>query len=256
MIPTEKQRLAVRHRPIGRPVVMFQTWRELLFAHWEIDREVIQRTLPPGLTVDTFDGRAYVGIVPFYMHAIRPRFCPPLPGISYFLETNVRTYVTDRHGRPGVWFYSLEANQRLAVLIARTLFKLPYHYAIMSAAKKSAAGVTTVEYATTRQADPTGVKSVFKYEGHGPVRHAALGSLEFFLAERYLLFAHDPDQQRLFSGQVFHTPYPLQDARADAYSDHLLTLAGFASPARPPDHLLYSAGVTVDVYPLTPIPKF
>lgn len=248
MTPTPTQRLAVRQRPIGRQIVMFQTWRALLFLHWELDPQRIQATLPPGLTVDTFDGRAYIGVVPFYMHAIRPRFCPAVPGISYFLETNVRTYVHDRHGRPGVWFYSLDANQRLAVYLARTFFKLPYFYADMSASRTTTSTCDHVDYTMQRATDSTVTPIHFKYEGHGPVSHARPGTLEYFLAERYLLFAFDSDRSQLFAGQVYHQPYPLQRARVHHNSDHLLTLAGFDAPQRPPDHILFSPGVTVDVY--------
>lgn len=246
MTPSLNQRLAVRARPPGRPAVMFQTWQALLFLHWEIDPDAVQKTLPAGLTVDTFEGRAYLGVIPFYMHAVRPRFCPPVPGVSYFLETNVRTYVHDDAGRPGVWFYSLDANRRLAVFLARTFFKLPYYFARMTASKKVSSASYSVDYTTKRAGDP--VVSRFAYAGTGPVRHAEPGSLEFFLAERYLLFAHDPDQDQLFAGQVFHTPYPLQDAQIDHASDHLIGVAGFDLPHRPADHALFSAGVSVDVF--------
>lgn len=98
---------------------MYQRWRDLLFLHWEYPVEQIQQTLPPGLRVDTYHGQAYLGIVPFFMCDIRPRFLPAVRGISHFLELNLRTYVYDEAGVPGVWFYSLDANQRLAVKVAR-----------------------------------------------------------------------------------------------------------------------------------------
>jgi uncharacterized protein YqjF (DUF2071 family) len=227
---------------------MFQAWQQLLFLHWEVDPAVIQATLPPGLTVDTFDGRAYLGVVPFYMRGIRPRFCPPVPGISNFLEINLRTYVYDEQGVPGVWFYSLDANQRLAVWAARTFFKLPYFVAQMSAVEAIQNGPRHIDYATKRRADPSRQTSRFSYRGVGPIRTATPGSFEFFLAERYILFAFDPRTQTLFSGQVHHPPYPLQDAEVDQYSAHLISLAGFAAPQRPPDHALFSAGVSVDVF--------
>ena len=124
--PTLTQRLEYQKRPQNKAVVMYQKWRDLLFLHWEFDPQVIQETLPAGLHVDTYQGRAYLGLVPFYMKDIRPRFCPCIPGISNFLEMNLRTYVFDSTGRPGVWFYSLDANQWLAVRIARRFFHLPY----------------------------------------------------------------------------------------------------------------------------------
>ncbi len=119
--PDESQRLAARIPPAQKPV-MHQRWTDLLFLHWEYPLEALQSTLPAGLFVDTFRGKAYLGIVPFFMRNIRPRFLPALPGISNFMEMNLRTYVHDRSGVPGVWFYSLEANQRLAVEVARRFF--------------------------------------------------------------------------------------------------------------------------------------
>ena len=106
--------------------MMHHAWRDLLFLHWRVDPERIQRTLPPGLTVDVFDGAAYVGIVPFFMCDIRPRGLPAMPGLSNFMELNVRTYVHDAQGTPGVWFYSLDCNSRLTVWGARRFFHLPY----------------------------------------------------------------------------------------------------------------------------------
>jgi hypothetical protein len=132
MIPTLNQRLAHRDKPSAFPV-MRQRWSRLLFLHWPMEPDVIQATLPPGLTVDTFDGRAWIGVVPFFMERIRPVFCPPVPGISWFLELNVRTYVHNEQGNSGVWFYSLDCNQPLAVEIARRLFHLPYQHAEMKA---------------------------------------------------------------------------------------------------------------------------
>jgi uncharacterized protein len=111
---------------------MYQQWRDLLFLHWEYSTATIQATLPDGLYVDTFDGKAYLGVVPFFMRNIRPRYLPTVPGISNFMELNLRTYVHDREGVPGVWFYSLDANQHLAVKIARRFFHLPYVFAHMN----------------------------------------------------------------------------------------------------------------------------
>lgn len=227
---------------------MYQSWRQLLFLHWEFDPRVIQRTLPPGLTVDTYEGRAYLGVVPFLMRNIRPRFLPALPGVSNFLETNVRTYVHDENGTPGVWFYSLDANQWLAVRTARRFFHLPYFDAQMQAESTPATTGTELDYATTRRDDPAQTASRFIYRGSGAARVATPGTLEFFLAERYYLFAYDARRKRLFSGQVHHAPYPLQDASVTQWSDRLLELAGFESPAREPDNALYSEGVDVDIF--------
>ena len=109
---------------------MYQRWSHLLFLHWRWDPAAIQATLPDGLFVDTHENHAYLGVVPFWMDAVRPRFCPPVPGLSWFLELNLRTYVHAADGTPGVWFYSLDCNNPVAVHLARTLFSLPYKAAI------------------------------------------------------------------------------------------------------------------------------
>jgi uncharacterized protein YqjF (DUF2071 family) len=121
--------------PLDHPTVGRQRWRDLLFLHWRVPVSTVQRTLPEGLTVDTFDGDAWVGIVPFAMQGVRPRFFPPVPWLSWFLELNVRTYVLDAQGVPGVWFHSLDCDQPVAVEIARRCFHLPYMHARMRATR-------------------------------------------------------------------------------------------------------------------------
>ena len=176
--PSNKQRLAARDPGDRRPV-MFQSWRHLLFLHWKVDVESIQAMLPPGLTVDLHDGDAYVGVVPFFMCDVRPRFLPCVPGLSNFLELNVRTYVHDEAGVPGVWFFSLDANCSPAVWVARSLFDLPYRHAKMTA---SVAGDGWVQYSS--QCRSAGYQSEFRYRGSGSGQEAEPGSLEFFLLER------------------------------------------------------------------------
>ena len=134
--PTDEQRLALRNRP-ARSALMYQSWNDLLFLHWCIEPAVIQKLLPAGLFVDCFDGSAFLGVVPFFMQKIRFRGTPALPWISNFLELNLRTYVFDETGRPGVWFLSLDCNQPFAVWAARTLFHLPYQHASMQASIKN-----------------------------------------------------------------------------------------------------------------------
>lgn len=256
--PTLEQRLFWRQRPTTQQHVMYQTWQHLLFLHWEIEPALIQATLPQGLTVDTYKGRAYIGIVPFFMLNIRPRFLPAVPGISHFMETNVRTYVYDERGVPGVWFYSLDANQWLAVKFARTFFKLPYFHATMQSPYINSWGLTKhppkkVAYTVHRQGTDETMRSHFRYRSAGNERTAEPGSLEFFLLERYILFATLRGGQ-LATGQVYHTPYPVHDAYVADWDNHLLQLDGFTvSPQRPPDNVLFSPGVTVDIFPLRKI---
>lgn len=243
-------RLAARHRPTQQQV-MYQTWRDLLFLHWEYPVAEIQHSLPAGLTVDSYQGKAYVGLVPFFMCHIRPRFVPAIPPISNFLEINVRTYVYDANGLPGVWFYSLDTNSWLAVQVARRFFKLPYFYAQMSASEKPD---QTISYQSWRRASSAGTTSHFTHQPQGQTHFAQAGSLEFFLAERYILFAH-AGNSRLYHGYVHHSPYPLQLVQVSQWNDHLLEMAGLTRPQRPPDHTLFSPGVDVEIFPIKRLPR-
>lgn len=241
-LPTLDDRQRVSDRP-GDPAVMSQRWTNLLFLHWEVSPDQIQQTLPAGLTVDLHGGKAYLGLVPFYMRDIRPRFAPALPGVSHFLEMNVRTYVHDRHGNPGVWFYSLDANRSLAVAIARRFFHLPYHRAKMSAHQKNG----LIGYRCERLSRP-GEPSTFSYRGGKALAGPEPGSLDYFLLERYLLFAHDPKRNRLLSGQVHHRPYPVHTAVVNSFSSDAPRQAGFDLNGKPPTHAAFSPGVDVKVF--------
>lgn len=154
---------------------MKQRWEALLFLHWKLPASLIQSSLPPGLIVDTFQGNAYVGIVPFHMRRVRPRYLFCLPGISNFLELNLRTYVKDKAGRKGVWFFSLDANQALAVFIARKLFSLPYYNARMHYVYE-----TDGWHYFTAQRKGQHLQE-FRYKSSGESQAAASESLSHFL---------------------------------------------------------------------------
>jgi hypothetical protein len=243
--PTAAQRLADRPPPPGR-VAMRQTWTHLLFLHWSWEPATVQRTLPAGLTVDTHDGRAWIGLVPFFMRRVRPAGLPALPWLSDFLELNVRTYVHDARGRPGVWFYSLDCNRWPAVKVARRFFHLPYEHAAMSATIAPEDG--WVDYRAQRRG--TAAESRFRYRAVGAGSEAAPGTREFFLAERYTLFAHDARRGRLWTGRVAHAPYRLSPAEVPVWDDTMLRLASFGPQGRAPEHACAAAAVDVAVYPL------
>lgn len=245
MIPSEKIRLDLRNKPQNQPIVMYQKWRELLFLHWKVSTDWIQSTLPSGLTVDTYNNDAYLGVVPFLMRDIRPRFFPTVPGISDFLEFNVRTYVFDSKGKPGVWFYSLDASQFLAVKIARYFFKLPYYKATMSS--------TIVDGYHTYLSKRTDTQecSRFKFKPIEDLEKPNPSSLEFFLIERYLLYAFDASSNKIRCGRVYHEPYPLQSVHLEEIHHPLSNHPIFNSISGPPIHQIYSPGVDVLVYPLT-----
>ena len=232
--------LSARVRATRRPV-MRQRWDDLFFLHWEYAAEAIQARLPAGLTVDTFEGKAHLGVVGFRMNAVRPAGLPALPWLSYFNELNVRTYVRDASGEPGVWFFSLDCDRAPAVVIARAGFGLPYEHAAMDfgpglAQSCRRSGETdTAQYAWA----PTSTPQV-----------AIPGTLEFHLAERYSFFSERGG--RLVRGQVFHTPYELRQASATAWSDLPLRWDGFAVGGRAPDLAHCCQGVAIEAFSLVP----
>ena len=229
---------------------MHQKWRSLLFLHWRVDAAAVQALLPEGLTIHTFEGDAWIGVVPFLMRGVRPRFLPPLPGLSGFGELNLRTYVLGPDGRPGVWFFSLDADQALAVRIARRFFHLPYHWARITTTGHIDGSLT---FESLRHgADPRSACR-FRSRGTGPLAPAEGGSLEHFLVERYLLYAWDDGTGTLSVGRVDHEPYRLQHAEVPVGDDALFALddlPGIGRPGRPWDHAIFSPGVDVRIHPL------
>jgi hypothetical protein len=223
---------------------MYQSWRDLLWLHWSWEPAALQERLPAGLHVDTHDGRAWVGLVPFRMTGVRFRGLPALPVLSSFAEMNVRTCVHDERGTPGVWFFSLDAESALAVRVARRLYRLPYHHARMDL-RWDVDGF--LEYGSRRR-DRAAPAAWFRYRGAGPRRRAEPGTIEFFLVERYVLFA--AHRGRLYHGRVHHDPYELQPAECTQWSDSPLALTGLDPPRRQPDSALFSAGVDVRVWRL------
>jgi len=240
--PTADQRLEARRRPPGRPVG-YQRWNHLLFAHWKVSSASVQSTLPAGLYVDTHAGEAYVGIVPFYMQRIRPAFLPAIPWLSWFLELNVRTYVHDRNGQPGVWFYSLDCNRSLAVEVARRAFHLPYHRAEMRAWQEG-----TVHHYECRRLGTPGPAPAFAWQPGAESAVAAPGSLEFFLTERYVLFSA-VGRGELREGHVHHLPYQLNRPSSATVSAVPAAQSGF-SLAGAPDSILGASSVDVEIFPL------
>jgi uncharacterized protein len=236
------RQLLERQPRAGCGPIMYQCWTNLLFLHWRWDADEIQKRLPIGLTVDCFDGSAWIGIVPFFMSGVRPAGFPPLPVISNFLELNLRTYVRDESGRPGVWFFSLDANQPLAVWAARIGFALPYRHSIMRASQVE--GWT--DYVSARGGHEPVLNYRYRYKG--AAMEATLGSLDFFLIERYRLFAFRSRQ--VLTGRVYHAPYQVSRAEVDRYDPRLLELEGFDAPDRAPDHVCHARRVDVSVYPI------
>jgi uncharacterized protein len=234
---------------VVRRAVMRQRWLHLLFLHWPVAPHAVQRLLPPGLAVDTFDGEAYVGLVPFTMRGVRPSGLPPLPLLSRFHEVNLRTYVRLEGREPGVFFFSLDAASRLAVIGARACYGLSYHFARMRMTFEPADGTGggfAIRYASDRRwPAPTPARCVLRYEPCGNrVASAAPGTLDHFLIERYVLYSSSGG--RLRQASVSHAPYPLQPALVDGLDETLSAAAGLPGPAADP-LIHYSPGVSVRV---------
>jgi uncharacterized protein YqjF (DUF2071 family) len=202
---------------------MAQNWHDLLFAHWPVPVEMIRPCVPPELELDCFDGQSWIGIVPFRMAGVRLRATPAVPWLSAFPELNVRTYVTAGR-KPGVWFFSLDAANRVAVEFARAWFHLPYFTAEMSLTARG----TEIAY-FSRRADGRGKGERFEasYAGEGETFHAARGTLEYFLTERYCLYAQRRDGA-ILRGEIHHAPWELQRAHACVSTNTMVESLGAA----------------------------
>jgi uncharacterized protein len=245
--PSDAERAAARDRPAGVPV-MRQVWRHLGFLHWPVEAHVVARLLPPGLDVDTFGGQAYVGIVPFTVRDSRVARLG-LPALPAFHELNLRTYVHQRGRAPGVWFFSLDAASRLAVVGARSLYRLPYFLARMSLVKSGDPARPAIAYASRRErrgADDD--RAVFRggYRPVGDIHVAKPGTLEFFLIERYRLYAWTG--RKIRTARVCHAPYPVQAAEAGDVAETLFRAAGLPAATGPATQVHYARQVDVEIW--------
>ncbi|MEK6336931.1 MAG: DUF2071 domain-containing protein [Acidobacteriota bacterium] len=264
--PSNSDRLSLRARPTGLPL-MYQNWGKLLFLHWRIDPELLRPLVPSQLTIDTFEGSAWIGEIPFTMWGIRASFLPPVPGTSAFHELNVRTYVHFQ-GVPGVWFFSLDAANSLAVWGARTFYHLPYFNAEMGLTQNG----NTIEYSSRRTdeltygeffidetADIPGVATAERLRDHPraelksswtigePLPQSSPGSIEFFLTERYCLYSLH--RRQLYRSRIFHEPWPLRQAALNSRESTMIKAAGVAEPEEKPlAH--YAEEIAVDIWPL------
>jgi uncharacterized protein len=208
---------------------MKQTWHDLLFAHWPLPPAVLRPLVPSQLALDAFDGECWVGVVPFHMSGIRGRALPPLPGLSRFPELNVRTYVT-HEGKPGVYFFSLDAANLPAVWAARAFYHLPYFHAAMTSRERNG----TIQYASRRSLRRHRIPAEFRgnYRPTGEVRVRGNGTIEHWLTERYCLYTIHRGQ--LYRGEIHHPPWPLQDAEAEIEINTMAAAAGIVLPASKP----------------------
>lgn len=231
-------------------VLMHQNWHHLLFLHWEIPAATLQAMLPPRLTIDTFDGNAYVSLIPFTMTGVRPVLTPPLPWLSSFHEVNLRTYVHVEGRDPGVWFFSLDCSSTLAVAAARATYKLPYFDAEIEF--RAGDGPLPLIECESRRDDARGpmpASSRVSYRPmEGAVTHAVPGTLDHFLVERYFLYAKD-ERHQLYRARVHHQPYPVQRVEVVALDETVVWAAGIRR-AEGVDLRHYAREVNVKIYAL------
>lgn len=224
------------------PWVMTQRWNDLLFLHYETAPENLRSLVPPALSLDTYRQRAWLSITPFWMDHLRPPGVPSLPWISRFSELNVRTYVS-YEGKPGVYFFSLDASHLSAVWGARIFYRLPYWHAAM---KVRGQGKTTIHYQSKRSHGPKPAELNVQYGPSGSEFHARPGSLEHFLCERYCLYSATP--KRLYRTEIHHLPWTLHAATAQSDVNSMAQTLGLQLPAKA-DAMQFSRSLKVLVWP-------
>ena len=232
----------IAHRPWPLPSkrwIMEQTWNDLLFAHWPVPFHVLRPLVPRELSLDVFEGQPWAAVTPFHMTGIRARWTPPLPGLSRFPELNVRTYVS-YGGKPGVYFFSLDAASRAAVWAARATYRLPYFYARMNVL----VGRGSVQYVCRRN---SAAEFRADYRPRAGIQLRAPGTLEHWLTERYCLYT--VANNSVFRAEIHHEPWPLQDAEAEISMNTLGKAAGITLPEIPP-LLHFAKKLQVLIWPL------
>jgi uncharacterized protein YqjF (DUF2071 family) len=237
-------RLSIRKRPRDRTPIMQQTWGKLLFMHWRLPFDALRRAVPDQLSIDTYDGEAWVSVTPFTIWGMRASFLPPVPGFSEMHELNVRTYVHYK-GVPGIYFFSLDASSALAVLGARTFFLVPYFTAGMSLKQRG----RRIDYHSRRtHANAPRAEFDASYEFGDLLGESRPGSLEFFLAERYCFYTVS-DSGGVYRCRINHAPWKLRDATISPFKSSMIESHRLPTPTDAP-LLHYSEELIVDVWTL------
>jgi uncharacterized protein YqjF (DUF2071 family) len=219
---------------------MQQTWHDLLFAHWPVAAAALRPLIPTQLTLDTFAGQCWVGVIPFHMSDIRRRGIPPLPGLSHFPELNVRTYVNYGDKR-GVYFFSLDAANRAAVWAARTFYHLPYFHADMATQEREG----FIHYSSRRYRASAEFRGT--YRSTSEVSVSSKDSIEHWLTERYCLYTEH--RGKLYRGDIHHRPWPLEKAEAEFEINTMAEAACLPLPKANP-HLVLARKLEVLIWPL------
>ena len=245
-LPTTEARLALRERPQESPTLV-QHCHDILWMHWSCPAEAVQETLPAGLHVDTFKGQAWVGIVPQRFTGLRLGWMPPIPFLSSGVELQVRTYVFDDQGRPGIWFFSVDTANSLAVNAGRSRLKANYQPAITEFQRIG----KKLTFLAIRKGEQHQEKIFFRIRDELPA--PAPDSLETFLTERHLLFTANRKRQQLFASQIHHAPYAFAKPDVGDWQQAPLRWNGSTPFAKPPTHVLYSPGAKTEFFPLKPV---
>jgi uncharacterized protein YqjF (DUF2071 family) len=242
---TETDRLAVRQRPDGSPI-MHQNWGNLHFMHWRINEDILRPHIPSDLNLDTFGESAWIAITPFTIWDVRPfpPLIPALPGLSSMHELNVRTYV-HLNGVPGVWFFSLDTDNSIAAVGARTFFHLPYYIAEIDLQKDG----DVINYELRRDEDPAAQFSGSFCPGKH-LQTSQPGSREFFLTERYVLYTESDGE--LYRARIHHQPWNLQESELQSISSTMLEANSIKAPKTQP-LVHYAEEVNVDIWALEPV---
>jgi uncharacterized protein len=234
------------HRPWPLPEgswLQGQTWCDLLFAHWRVPAEKLRRVMPPTLPLHLYDdGSAWLGITPFVVKGLRPRGTPPLPWVSHFAELNVRTYV-ELDGKPGIYFFSLDAARRAAVIAARRVYRLPYFHARLRADRVGA----RIDYESKR-IDSSGAPAAFRAQ-YSPAGEITDDPLARWLAERYCAYTVD-ENARPLRIDIHHPPWPLQPAEGELEAQGMADQIGIRLQGEPLLH--FSARQDTLIWPLRP----
>ncbi len=240
------ERITPEPPPLPGGVVLRQQWMELAYFHWQYRPDVVQQLLPEGVTVDTFDGAAWVGLIPFEMRNVQLGPTPPVPWFGTFIEINVRTYVIDALGRRAVWFFSLDVPRAAIVAVARTVFSLPYCWASASHTIDGARHRYQMSRRWPRRGAPSADMAFCVGEA---IADSTVGELEHFLSARWALLTSRRHQ--LLYGRVEHPRWPLHHIRECAIDETLIEAAGLPRPQVAP-HAMYSPGVDVQVAAFRP----
>ncbi len=228
----EEIRRATAHRPYPLPPlpwIMTQTWNDLLFAHWPVLPSSLRPLVPSALELDTIEGRAWVGIVPFGITDAVLRGLALPRALSAFPELNVRTYVV-LGGRPGVYFFSLDAGSPPAVAGARLGYRLPYYRARMEVEERD----RWVLYRSLRtHSGAQRARLSAAYRPTGEVFQPDPGTLDHWLTERYCLYTTDR-AGRVYRADIHHLPWPLQRAEAEIRANTMAEASGIELPSTRP----------------------